>query len=1718
MAFLDSLRNFDSNTFLSTINEQVGSGENVSRSLDSVDPNDPNRVVAFGSLGNFASKIDNTAQRSYLESGYIRNIRPRYFEIMMQQPDVTILVKKRMFSTLIENYDVEKMDSGDRGFYKSAKRLFQNKCQAISIYEKLSKVEKVIQNKGVLDDFFVPVLISGIQTLEHFGVNIVDTKTKDTLNEIRKLNAFSEPLNYTTWLVDPSTPYDFGEGTGVFELTLVSSVTTNSGLRLGSGNGNLTIEDPYHLMMITPEDIDKAIADIYNPAKNSQLFQFSESVLADQNQQLLNRLNADRQRRGVPGIIIRTSPSSRIYKRVSAFIDLVGKEIIFNYDPGIVGINGNVTFDFSATDVSSSSSNLNAAEADLLSDIIRNTYQIINLRRDKERDLDLGAIDDTTDQGIKLKNEIRYVREKMRLHFLNKNIIQVMDSVHVYMNSNTMIDSKVSGIDRSGVTNSSSNLLSKLNSNVNNLEQSFNNLKGFWGGTDAGSFVELEKSAIVGPDFPTWLWVSMRNDFTRQAAGTHVFAGLVNSVTENFSDGFYTLNVNMSDNSHYFNLGLINKKPSVDVLERNIYDPYTPFDLDFDPSGFAVGRTPKLLHENQVRLDSGLIKFKNGSKFLGSPASIGLYVVGDDRKDINNLGNVQKIFYDPDGFVYRWKSGIGTYTYNGPKYYDAFSQGVFSQGLGTPAITNNIYAGQDVMNVLSLLISGVPYNYNTFLKASIGSGNLSLNKVSNQNVTNTEIARSFFKGFISDLKKQNATWGNFVPFKKLIMSEKSYQFMINGQFTIQTANKDIEDLLNQRSKIFDTLTLVNSAFADNPTPYRVGTDGSLQPRINLDSNIQGSVEVFEAMKKIKNIDDKLDRINRQIQSTIAEANTNNGQIKIFGNDFSFDPEYSESTATNTDEEFQRARINLRRKTKYLTQRRLWKVKSNDDFNLLVIDDTYDKDYDIQAFEKSLGSMELFRSEYANIMTQIDSVASILGLEVFADSQGHINVKPPTFNKVPSSVFTRLITSGEKLYPKQLEDLFVGQADSLIDRLEILEDEIRLRTIALGYNDDSSAGIFLSGSAVQGNENVAFSFLTDEQGNFGSKGTSVKTMISMSNPDLRESIEKRPLKPVLEKVSGQLRKTALFDSVSQIKTARDKYITNADNASRDRYNTVKIRLQQKSARSYPNINELRSNVRVSDVGNNLTQGSILKLTREISSKITERQQIIKSLYNAIKNIDDASVINSNDSNTKKAALFPSLYKKEKIPSVLEHMIEDENEDDLGPGSGGRYIIKDDQIISMSISENPPEFTAIEVNGSFSQGQTNESGFNTGTVGGLSNFQSNALAVDYDMWRMYGFKYGSAVPAIYFNNPETQCAPFAVWQLNNQRRKIISGTLTIIGNEYMQQGEVIYIESRDLLFYVENVSHNFTYGSNFTTTLTLTYGHNPGEYFPTMLDIIGKALYSKAISANSHKHIREGNSFGYDHLGTLVVDRFNAINANDPLKRLVAGKFGEKNRNVLSNILLSLKSAELQAATPQIELRIYKNSKQNKPATSVTNQLIGICEEVKAWLSNPTKESLSPDNNSLLQTSTSVTPDLDGEFLKPGYDINSMVITKEIDEEDPYSPSGEAWMYSENVLSTNPGLNSYLPDVTADQMAGSVQGSQINTNNSNTNGVTANAYSNANKKYKQDDINNYTPTESDALYSSIIDIWIKFVPVPETPETSTRTNLGNNQLQNVNNQII
>ena len=221
----------------------------------------------IGSLGDYADKVDFSEERMYLEKGYFARGSSDYdvhsVKYLWQENSATVLVKKKMFSSLGEYNKAEYLDNEEKLFLKSSKVLFKNKCKQISAIEQLTKLEKYVSNTQKISDSLLPIIMSlSDEIAKSSSISSNAVGFLNSVNRIKQLIAFS-PASNTTWLVEniglSSSLLNsaFSNETGVIELTNFSNITTACSTSSQAQSANITITDPYGYMRITEEDIEK---------------------------------------------------------------------------------------------------------------------------------------------------------------------------------------------------------------------------------------------------------------------------------------------------------------------------------------------------------------------------------------------------------------------------------------------------------------------------------------------------------------------------------------------------------------------------------------------------------------------------------------------------------------------------------------------------------------------------------------------------------------------------------------------------------------------------------------------------------------------------------------------------------------------------------------------------------------------------------------------------------------------------------------------------------------------------------------------------------------------------------------------------------------------------------------------------------------------------------------------------------------------------------------------------------------------------------------------------------------------------------------------------------------------------------------------------------------------------------------------------------------------
>jgi hypothetical protein len=1515
----------------SQLNNQYSLEDNSNHSVNGISQK-YGKPTPAGLLGSLVPQFDPSTERRYVEEGYLRNdpytTSPKQFEVLFQEPNATIFIKKKMFSSVSDNYRPDYMNANEKLYYKTMKVLFQNKCAQIAALERLSKIERISSIIGSVPNQIIPIIIgltdqlnasSGSSSLGGFGVggqlNSNTSAFTAVVDRLRRAYGFSTTNQTTTWISDSINPFQFGKGTGTIEITNFKSFNTTVTTDINSaGNFSLFISDPYEAMLITEWDIEKAISDATNMYYNNKGFELLEQTLADLISQLTTELNQLRTARNVSTLTFQ--PQSTILSNVPviAVMDKLGVQIPFIHS--LFSVTVPPAYYFNGSQLGPSG--LNSAELSLFSRIISTIFSKVQQ-------------DQNAQTNFQTQNELtNYTRRKLRFQFSGKLIIQPMDVVHIYISSKSRYDSKV----MSGLQDMFSGLgtLQNLNNSIANAANSISTLFNPSGNIP----FQVEKAAYVGSDFPNFLWSLVRDQFVTEKEGVHVFAGLVESAPDNWSDGKFSVEVLGKDNTYYFEQGKINFKPGVDAFNGSFFDPLTPFESNFDTiNSSSKDDTPTLLQENQIIFS--LVKNKLG-RYAGQPLTQP-NIIQDKTLD-PVTGRFIKTFYAPDGLVYTWKEGIGVFTQFGSNLFLNDPSKV-----GNPNIFNEPFAGQDVMNVLSLLITGLPYNFATYFKSTQNLGNYGTDPQSKQNA-----AHSFTNSLRSEIAVNNTLWGNFIPFKSLVIDEASFAKAISQQTTIVNNNS----ILNKQIQDFQKL---------NQQAMLLGAVNALSTTNNQDT------------PQFANLSDQIKTLQTQITSTqnqITQTNMSFNQSALNdtsteASDFIDSSKIGSDAISNAD-----LRRDLRRQINYLTRRMSYDVRSNQDKNLFIVDDSYDKDFDIMAYNQALtDGIKLYNNEFTSVKEKIAKTAQLLNLEVFADTQGHIRVRPPQYNKMPSSVFYRMLYLKQVLkiqvFPNFLNDLFDSKLDTLRTRLEILEDQIRLDCAYLGYTTDASSTTFINSTAASGTGS-SFDFISTSDDNI----TDFKAIVDASQPgqqNQNQDFTKITDQATSNKtvLNNSQRYTAILQSLTAQNTPTNGLpVDVTPNVLSSNYiNTLVNRIQTKSAQKVNTDYLVQTAGNITDIQPpNVVQVDIFKVIQDLSDKLSNRQQALKLLASALVNAQEFKTLTSGTGGS--SLQLPGQYGNSHVPETLEHMIEDETYDDYGVGSGSRYIIRRSQILNISISENAPPWTSVEVQGIISPFNPNgvPPGLNSFPGGG--NGVTTALAIDYDMWRNYGFKNAATVQVPFLSDSVSQCGPYATMLLSRNRKEILKGSITMVGNEYMQPGEVVFLEDRGLLFYVSSVKHSFTFPSSFTTTLELTYGHSPGEYIPTVMDTIGKLLYNNKDVAEMavQRQDTSGNelSVGVVQLGSATNPNSNDMSLSTGASAgTPPGAISASNAQVLNNILfttayqINANNSVGNNATANLELRIYHDKK-----TSVNSKLQSFANAVQAYLAGQSLPGLNSAN--------------------------------------------------------------------------------------------------------------------------------------------------------------
>lgn len=1345
---------------------------------------------------------------------------PRNYNIGSTQPVANVIIKKRMFTTLAHDNDVKFLDLEERAFLRASKNLFQLKAFQIATYESLTKFEQVLQQNRTM---YVPAILSTIQNAHAFGALTEDESSvmQSTLLQITQRDLAGDDTNFTTWFINQFDRdlANIGRGVGVIEFTNFTKFDAGNKIN-GEGSASVEFEDPYHVMMISNDDIESAI--------RAALFDdFSSTLLAS--------LETDK---------LRTL-----------------------------------------------SDNLKAQQVNTSNDIIL----------EAQANAAIGTMQDVSKNIMRIQQAspetITFVRKKMRRFYLGKAAIQPSDGIHLYIRSDTIYENDQDpvglplGLDRYGVDE---------------------------------EILRQEMYVVMKDrDFDLNLYKTLRDK--NAFSGASVFAGVVEKVSDSFADGAYTLSITARNNLWYLEQSFFNSQPALDQKQGFLYDPLTPYNYKFDDFGNikstdADGNPGKtLLQDSMDKIEQLNLKHESGD-YRGIVVNADNIVGGSVPRT-----NIQQVEHFP-GMSYKWKEGIAAFalvssTSNQTGQFSNETAEVKNNAFGLLA-TSTIFDNMDVANVVSIMVTGKPHSLVNFINDSVTSSTLN---------TFLNDSSSAGNSFFDIISRQNKVFGNF-------------QSLINGQ---SVSIDKIKKLVYKKSS-FSQVDFKLSQLEDKILAAKQKLD-------SLSFNLTGSDSELLSKTRV-GLQAAIDALTQEENILIAQFEKVSNDIKTFSNNqdalgFSSDPQEREEQI----KDFQYQQL-------YAASRRIEDVRYNRDINYFIVGTEYDTDLDIQAFVLELrkGSFKYVDNQYDSVITKARDAAKIVDFEFFADSSGNIRFRPPQYNKVPLSIYYEMFRKrgqqGVELLPTFIQNLF---SDNLISIREKIIQANWNMLIELGKSGDSSIVNALdasvssgssSGSVSSGGGNIGIvEFLGCVKGTTQSQaasgavagtGTNAATNTIVNDGNITDELiefnskDRIQIDRAAAKSSGITDNMLTIDMLNKIAVQYEKRFGGPHKVynEEDVISTDDKAAITKRKLLFTNLRNLSSQ-RNSFIKSYLSQLNNLGLRDDLNGSKTDAPEQIREA------VKDAVMIKQQKLSQEILQVVSTGniqgYARPSISSEFANLVEDDSRNYIGRGSGRRFIIRDDSIISFRIDETQPEFCNISVTG-----QKN-------LIGSAPSLMDDkvftASATDFDLWRQYGFKTSNGIRVPYLHDADTQCKPYAVFMLTRQRSKVMSGSITVIGNEYYQLGDVVYLPDRDMLFYVVGVNHSFSNGGDFNTTLNLEYGRPPGEYIPTPLDVIGKTLLKQNTSTLSvTRRQLIPDTFYYPLRPTPVIYMANAsLDVVNGMKKMLNT---DSNQAILIQALMNINLA-LEKSNAKLIISGFITGSKND---SGVNKSIDI---VKQWFIAP-----------------------------------------------------------------------------------------------------------------------------------------------------------------------
>jgi hypothetical protein len=1158
--------------------------------------------------------------------------------------------------------------------------------------------------------------------------------------------------------------------------------------------------------------------------------------------------------------------------------------------------------------------------------------------------LGLGGLDGTLD--------VNYIRDRLRVFYLGRSIVNPGDGIHFYIRGNKNL------FDHGDQKES-------LDPDYFNIDE---------------SILEAERILFTSGKIDFQTYKNIRQYSDNSLSMRHVFAGMVLRSSESWSGGSWSLSITCNDNMEWLKWSRFVIQPALQDPQGFLEDPLTPYEIKTDATGaiLTAGGT-QLLEENKELLKSGLLFYDSGI-LNGQVASESNLLQGQFNKGGSLAG--AKVMQHPHGLIYRWKSGIITST-AGINVVDPYNESQVSvkthnQTYGLTAakdVLNNL----DIANILSILIVGQPYNVESFIDQAYFAHNIS-KKTSNGTLSPHDPLSSV----LDVIRRQNSRFGNFRPYRMITMSSQTLLQTANDSILRGETNEKIKQLQQRRIQLQNLLK-------------------KLKPGPDSSTNINGTL-VSTLERELHSINDgitaQLNLLKESGKVDSSDLITQN--FNLFGRSKTL-PLSGNYTA---DHQISRAMSILG------AQRRIEDVRLNRDQNLFIVNDQYDEQTDIRPFIFQLKNSDysLFKGEYIDTFTKITEAVKWVNFEFFCNSQGHLEFRPPQWNRTPLSVLQKLFdiskNTDRKIIPEFLTQIFQTRTSSFRREIHSFNIRIVILALLLGKYPDKSLIPNFSSAVTNGQMPAGTGFGPKSLKFFGVKEDGVNddgaNSASLRNGNFNLGVGKLAntgnqllgngfsldISPGAENgnlLNGDTETLlGVFDQVFQENSGIVQDVLNAASASASASKPPKIATTE-------TLNDLREafvkmsgSDPVSDIVSNNGQfsesdfifssvdgesGNIAKAERYLQlleQTISNRDKLVSILLRnlakekELEEVDEilsGEILNQDTSNSKVTNFLDRVQNTIKTAadiftgdasqgSLFDHLIEDDSRNLLGPGSGKRYIINDVDIISCTFNEDPPDFVRVDVNGN-----APVTGDSLNQAFGEKYYWAGAT--DFDLWRQYGHKTEYSIALPFASSAELQCKPYAIMALQLEKLRINQASITVAGNEYYEPGDTVYLPDKGLLYYIRGIDHQFNYGSSFVTNLTLEYGHAPGTYLPSPMDIIGQQYLKDPFFGNTMVY---RNTRGDDNYRVLQPDSCIAFPGQTITEENISVLLDYRDNAVrFTNMMIDLNTTLIGERV--VLIRGFVKGKDDDEA----NKVRGMIDTIKFLLQNPQMLTQSEPTN-------------------------------------------------------------------------------------------------------------------------------------------------------------